>query len=423
MVTNSLQLKQKQTLNLSLKLWIPIIQADLQELETQVNRYSYNNPFLSNLKKSNYKKFDDLDANYLENISIYQQSMYDELEDQIEPPLFPTPNSQKIAFEIISMLNQEGYFEATPKEIEQIAYQNSVTIDFVESIRKRFKYLQPSGIGAKDLEESYIFQLSQLDPDEVDDELNEFVKKLISNLKKMDKFHKHHRFEEAKNIIKKFKSPPAVDFLDEQMTIIPDFFVDVGDDINIKINSEYYPDVMVTDPFNVKNSEKKEKNIAKNDDLKEKLKEARDLVNLLELRKSTLYKLILIIVEKQIGFFIGSELKPLTMKEVADELGFEESTISRAVANKHIQTERGVFSLKFFFTNAVSKNLSSAEIKNYIDMLVKNENTEIPLKDQDIADLVKKRYSINIVRRTITKYRKILNIPSSKERKKIYKLN
>jgi RNA polymerase sigma-54 factor len=131
----------------------------------------------------------------------------------------------------------------------------------------------------------------------------------------------------------------------------------------------------------------------------------------------------LIIVEKQIGFFVGSELKPLTMAQVADELGFEESTISRAVSNKYIKCERGTYSLKSFFTNAVSKNLSSSEIKNFMKNLIENEDKENPLTDEDIIELVMKRYNMSMVRRTITKYRKLLDIPSSKERKKVYKIN
>ena len=146
------------------------------------------------------------------------------------------------------------------------------------------------------------------------------------------------------------------------------------------------------------------------------------MVNLLELRKSTLYKLILIIVEKQIAFFIGSELKPLTMSEVANELGFEESTISRAVSNKYIKCARGTYPLKYFFTNAVSKNLSSSEIKNYLSSVVEAEDHENPFTDQDLVEMVQKRYNVEMVRRTITKYRKLLDMPSSKERKKIYKM-
>lgn len=405
--------KQKQTLQLSLKLWLPLLQAPLQDLEKVFKEHSYENPFLKVNSSSegiysgsSYSKDDDGDnKGFIENMGEKQESIYNKLIDQIEPPLFPTPRSQKVGFEIVENINDEGYFEG---DIEQIAINNNTTDEFVESIRARFSYLEPSGVGAVDLSESFLFQLFGMD---IDDELNEFVKKLIVNLKKMDKFHKHHRYGEGVGIIKNFKNPPAVEYLSDNPAIIPDFFVEVGDDISVKINNKYYPDIVVKDPFKTDSSE-----------LREKLKEARDLVNLLEMRKSTLYKLVLIIVEKQIGYFLGSELKPLTMAEVASEIGFEESTISRAVSNKYIKCSRGIVALRSFFTNAVSKDLSSSEIKSFLTSLIDSESHEEPLTDQDIVDKVMERYKMKMVRRTITKYRKLLNIPSSKERKKMYKI-
>ncbi len=411
-MTNNLRLNVKQNLQLSLKTWLPLLQAPLQELDTLFKEYSYENPFLevnshfeaSNSSNSSYSG-DDEKRGFIENMSVYKQSIYDKIDEQICEPLFPTPLSQKVAYEIFFYINNEGYFEGN---IEKIAINCDVTTTFAESIRQRFKYIEPTGVGAYDLKESFLFQLNDFD---IDDELYKLTSNIVSNLKTIDKYHKHHRFDDAKEIIKKLKNPPAVDYLEDQPYIIPDFFVEVDDDIKIKINNDYYPDIIVSDPFKTKNEH-----------IREKLKEARNLVNLLELRKSTLYKLILIIVEKQIGFFIGSELKPLTMSEVAKELGFEESTISRAVSNKYIKCSRGTYSLKSFFTNAVSKNLSSSEIKNYISSVIELEEHLTPYTDQDLVDIVKQRYSLNIVRRTITKYRKLLDIPSSKERKKIYKL-
>ncbi len=410
-----LNVKQKQSLQLSLRTWLPLLQAPLQELDTLFKEYSYENPFLevrssfesssSNGGSSYSGNGEDDKRGFIENMSIYTESIYDKIDSQICPPLFPTPNSQKVAQEILFYINDEGYFEGN---IEKIAHKCGVYKEFVETIRQRFAYIEPIGVGAYDLKESFLFQLNDLD---IDEELYSFIKKIIANLKNIDKYCTHHRFEDAKEIIKKLKSPPAVEYLADQPYIIPDFFVEVDDDIRIKINNDYYPDIIVSDPFKTKN-----------DEIKKKLKEARDLVNLLELRKSTLYKLILIIVEKQIAFFIGSELKPLTMSEVANELGFEESTISRAVSNKYIKCSRGTYPLKYFFTNAVSKNLSSSEIKNYIASVVEAEDHEEPFTDQDLVEMVQKRYNVEMVRRTITKYRKLLDMPSSKERKKIYKM-
>ncbi|WP_024953580.1 RNA polymerase factor sigma-54 [Sulfurospirillum arcachonense] len=415
MFTNmNLQYRQKQSLQLSLKLWLPLLQAPLHDLEQIFKEHSYDNPFLDckssfeshKSSGSSYAKGTGDKQGFIENTNINQESLYDKVSNQLGAPLFPTPKSQNIADEILFYINNEGYFEG---DIEKIAIKHKTTNEFVESIRKRFAHIEPCGIGAVDLQESFLFQLSNL---EVDEDLCRFTKQLILNMKKIDKFHEHHLFERAKETIKKFNSPPAIEYMNGSEAIIPDFFVEIDDDIKIKINSNYYPDIVVTDPFKSKNIE-----------LKDKLKEARDLVNLLELRKSTLYKLILIIVEKQMSFFIGSELKPLTMAQVADELGFDESTISRAVSNKYIKCKRGVLSLKSLFTNAVSSGISSAEIKSYISNVIKNESNDKPLTDQDLVDMVMKRYNMKMVRRTITKYRKILDIPSSKERKKIYRVS
>jgi RNA polymerase sigma-54 factor len=328
-------------------MWLPLLQAPLNELDRVFQEYSYENPFLdvnSNFE-SNYSSGgygdDEFDKRgFIENIALYKESLYDKIESQIDAPLFPTKKSQKIAREIMFYINDEGYFEGDEDEIAQ---NNSVTLEFVESIRKRFAQMEPYGVGSKDLSESFLFQLENI---ECEKELKEFIKTAIKNLRNIDKYYKHHRFEDMKDILKEFNSPPAVEYLNEQPAIIPDFFVEVGDDIDIRINNSYYPDINVSDPFKTSNQ-----------DLKAKLKEARDLVNLLDLRKSTLYKLVLIIVEKQLPFFIGSELKPLTMATVASELGFEESTISRAVSNKYIECSRGLLPLKYFFTNAVTNNL------------------------------------------------------------------
>ena len=410
----NLQYRQKQSLQLSLKLWLPLLQAPLQDLERIFKDKSYENPFLeckssfeTTYSSSNYKGGDSGDKQrFIENTKLSKETLYEKVSNQLRAPIFPTPNSQKIADEILFFINNEGYFEG---DIEKIAIKHNTTEEFVKNVRKRFAYIEPCGIGAVDLQESFLFQLLNL---EVDEDLCKFTEKLILNMKNIDRFYKHHLFKDAKKIIKKFNSPPAIEYLSNSQEAIPDFFVEVEDDIKIKINSSYYPDIVVTDPFKSKNSE-----------LKEKIKEARDLVNLLELRKSTLYKLILVIVEKQISFFIRGELNPLTMAQVAKELGFDESTISRAVSNKYIKCKRGLFPLKSFFTNEVSTGISSAKIKSFIEKAISNESNETPLTDQNLVNLVMQRYGIKMVRRTITKYRKLLDIPSSKERKKIYKIS
>ena len=412
-MANSLSIStaQKQNLNLSLKLWLPMLQTSIQDLESYLTNLSYENPFLEVTKsKDFYSNFtsNGTSGEFIESLAFYSNSLNDKISEQIEnETLFPTPNSKKVALEILCDIDENGYFDG---DIEKIAITCNVYKEYVESIRQRFARLEPSGIGARDLQESFLFQLDSFDR-KIDDELYNFTKKIIKDIAHVDKYASHHRFNDAKDIIKYFNNPPAIDYINDNVQVIPDFFVEINEDIEIKINNAYYPDIKVKNPF-----------ITKNENIKEKLKEAKDLVNLLNLRKSTLYKIVLIIVEKQISFFVGGELRPFSMQEIAAELGFAESTISRAVSNKYIECNLGIFPLKFFFTNAVDKDLSSSQIKSYIKSLVDYEDKEIPLTDEAILEFIEPKFGLKMVRRTITKYRKILDIPSSKERKKLYKV-
>ncbi|MFA6741530.1 MAG: RNA polymerase factor sigma-54 [Arcobacteraceae bacterium] len=409
--TLSISTAQKQNLNLSLKLWLPMLQTSIQDLESYLTNLSYENPFLEVTKsKDFYSNFtsNGISGEFIESLAFYSKSLNDKISEQIEnETLFPTPNSQKVALEILCDIDENGYFDG---DVEKIANTCNVYKEYVESIRQRFARLEPSGIGARDLQESFLFQLDSFDR-KIDDELYNFTKKIIKDIAHVDKYASHHRFNDAKNIIKYFNNPPAIDYINDNVQVIPDFFIEINEDIEIKINNDYYPDIKVKNPF-----------ITKNENIKEKLKEAKDLVNLLNLRKSTLYKIVLIIVEKQISFFVGGELRPFSMQEIASELGFAESTISRAVSNKYIECNLGIFPLKFFFTNAVDKDLSSSQIKSYIKSLVDYEDKEIPLTDEAILEFIETKFGLKMVRRTITKYRKILDIPSSKERKKLYKV-
>ena len=402
---NRLIFKQKQSLNISLKLWLPILQSSLEDIDDIFKKYSYENPFLGYRPKIESRA--PSEGGFIENILFQEDSFHDDVLEQICPPIFPTPISQRVAKEILLDIDNRGYFDG---DEEEIGKKCNVTKLFVEKIRERFSYLEPAGIGAKDLYEACQFQLYQLD---LDEELEALIEKMIKNFKTLDKYATHHRFADAMQIIKGFNFVPSLEYMEKEKEIIPDFYVDIDrDDIKVRINDDRYPDITIREQPAFKSSE-----------LKSKLKEARDLVGLLELRKSTLYKLVLIIVEKQMAFFIGGELKPLVMRTIADELGFEESTISRAVSNKYLQCAQGTFPLKHFFTNAVSKGLSSSEVKNFVLKVIENESHESPLSDDEILNQVMDRFGIKMVRRTITKYRQLLDIPSSKERKKLYTMD
>ena len=403
-------LKQKQIPRLSMKLWLPLLQCSLQELDKHLDVISNENPCIEiapglkndmGRKGSGYTSasLNTTSSEILENYTLGKGSLYEFLSDQIAAPLFPTPISQRIAKEIIFYISDEGYFEGDVKEIAQTL---DTTPEKVESVRQRFAYLEPSGVGAKDFREAFLFQLNDIDMDE---DLSLLLSSMIIRFDHMEDFVEHPRFHDAKEVFKHLKHPPALEFADNDELIIPDLFVTLnGDKVEIKINNRFYPDLVV-------NEVDKYDNFAK-----QKFKEARELVKLLDLRKATLYNIALVLVEKQFRFFCGGDLVPLRLQDVADELGFNESTISRAIANKYLMTENGIHAFKDFFSTSVG-GVSSAEIKHFIQEVVAHEDKLKPYSDKDLHEMVEKRFHIQIVRRSIAKYRAEMNIPHYQERK------
>ncbi|MFP4485459.1 MAG: RNA polymerase factor sigma-54 [Campylobacterales bacterium] len=413
----------KTKLSSTLKSWFPLLQASVSDLEEKVHEFASENPFIdvkSNFSKdfsSSFKKRRDFTSqkaglsDKIESLSTYKNSLYEKLYEQISPPLFPTKISSDIALEIIEDINDEGYFEGDEKKIAQ---RYGVDISQVEKIRARFAYLEPSGIGAKSIKESLFFQLTHLD---IDSELYESVKLMIDNLENIRIHSERENFQEAKRILKNFKNPPAIEFLQKDSEVIPDIFVfNIDDMIEVRLNDSLYPTINIDNQMTLDM-------IKKDSYIKSKIKEAKDLVDALDMRKATLYKIGLMIVEYQYDFFTGGAIKPMKLKDLAEEFGHAPSTISRAISNKYLECDRGVVPIKSFFSAAIDEDVSNAAIKEFINELIKDESRARPLSDIKILEAIEERFEVKMVRRTITKYRKQLNIASSSERKKLYEMS
>jgi len=405
----------KGKLSTTLKSWLPILQTGVTELEDEFKKFEEENPYLkiksgfeNDFTSTFPKKVRNSDLDKIETFSVHQKSLYEVITEQITYPLFPTEKSQRVAYKIIEGLSDEGYFELDSQEL---ADELDISVEEFERVRARFSYLEPYGIGARDLVESFQFQLSQ---SEIDNSLYHLADEMITNFEDMHKFRSKEGYIDVLATIKTFKNPPAIEFLKKEQEVIPDIFVDISDGyIEVNLNDRYYPSVKVE-------FEGKDKSL---DFVKVKVKEAKDLVDALEMRKATLYKLGLMIVEHQYDFFLGGDIKPMRLKDLSEDLEYNQSTISRAISNKYLECNRGVISLKDFFSTAIDDDLSNTSIKEYIKEIVKGENREKPLSDSKILTLVEKKFTIKLSRRTITKYRKQLSISSSSERKKLYKLS
>ena len=411
----------KGKLSATLKNWLPILQSNILEIEETLNQYALENPYISinssitqdfssKLKRpqgNNPAKNSISDK--IESLSIQEKGLYQVLEEQIAPPLFPTTISQQIALDIIDNINEEGYFDAC---IEERAEALDLPSEQYERIRQRFCYLEPRGIGAKDMQECLLFHLQDLS--DISDELYDLCSSIIKELDNHTHFKKHPLYTQALELIKTFQTPPALAYMEQDACIIPDIFVLQEDDqISVMLNDDYYPQITI-DTLQIKQNHQY---------LKTKLKEARDLVDALDMRKQTLRKIGLMIVEYQYDFFMGKEIKPMKLKDLAEEFGHAQSTISRAISNKYLECNRGIFPIKNFFTTAIDGDTSNASIKQFISDLIKQESKTKPLSDLKILELIEERFSIKMVRRTITKYRKQLNIASSSERKRNYAIS
>ena len=418
-VSNSQTTKQK--FSSTLRGWLPILQANLDGLVESLQPFVQENPFISvtpgseredkKFEKKNF--FSTLSKNSvtstIEALTLDKKSLFQTLHEQVNPPLFPTIKSQNIAYEIIENINSEGYFESEASL--HIAQKLSVAVCEVEKIRQRFAYLDPIGVGAIDLKEAFLFQLGDMD---VEESLYPLVETLVLHFESIESYNKEPRFLEALSVIKKFRNPPAVDFLEDEKEVIPDIFIYQKEgSIEVLLNDEYYPEIII-DTEGVDESHAF---------VSQKIKDAKDLVDALEMRKATLYKIGLMIVEYQYDFFIGKSIKPMKLKDLADDLGRNPSTISRAIANKYLSCSRGVIPLKQFFAAALEEEISNSAIKEYMIELVKKENRLKPMSDLKLLELIEQKFEIKMVRRTITKYRQQFNIASSSERKKLYTLS
>jgi len=416
--TQSVETKHK--LSNTLRNWLPILHSSLSDLGEAMAPFVESNPVVeveSGYEESFESKIprkiisravSNSRTEQIEALTIQKRTLYDVLEEQLEAPLFPTPLSQKIAQFVVENFDEGGFYEG---DTQKFCLKYKITEEDFEKVRLRFAYIEPLGIGAKDLAESFIFQL---DNSEISDGAYSLAVEIINNMQAIHNYSKEEHFSEVMHVLSSFKNPPNIEYQEESSQIVPDLMIyfDADENIEVKLNDVYYPTINIDTNYAVEH-----------EFISQKIKEAKSLVDALDMRKATLYKVGLMIVEYQYEFFTGGQIMPLTLKTLADEFGHNPSTISRAIANKYIACDRGTFAMKEFFTTAIDEDVSNAAIKDYLINLVKEESRVKPLSDMKLLALIEEKFKVKMVRRTIAKYRKQLNIAGSSERKKLYQLS
>lgn len=361
-----------------------------------------------------------------ENLATVSHTLKDHLLFQLHLSLLKF-NLRDIGELIIESLDENGYLNTTFEELSEMTQADLNTIDKVLKIIQSF---DPPGVAARDLKECLLNQLS------FKGLLNEKTEKIVLNHLDDMAANRLNNISKALGVsidlaqslcdlVKDLEPKPGRAFASSNATkyIVPDVYVDkLGDEYVITINDHHNSGLRINQYY---------KNLLQHEDkasqasvfINSKLASAVWLIKSIEQRKSTLYNVMQAILEYQKEFFDYGVmyLKTMTLRNIADSIDVHESTVSRAISGKYVQTNRGVFEIKYFFSSGVDNQagdgVSSESIKRMIKDLIDKEDHKHPISDQDIADtLVKDGYMIS--RRTIAKYRDELGIPSSSKRKR-----
>jgi RNA polymerase sigma-54 factor len=335
---------------------------------------------------------------------------------------------REIALEIIGALDEHGFLVGE-RPTEEIAIRLEVSVDHVERVLAIVQGFDPVGIAARDLTECLLIQLRVMGNH--DRLVERMIRLYMPELEKRN-FQAIAKAEEvaledvgrALQVIQKLDPRPARNFGGEDsIYITPDIYVHkVGDEYVIVQNEDGLPMLRVSNYYkaalaNGMNGEAKSY-------VQDKLRSAQWLIRSIHQRQRTIYRVMESILKFQRDFFDRGidHLKPLILRDVAEDIGMHESTISRVTSNKYVHTPQGIFELKYFFNSSIGRSegddVASASVKHRIKQLIDAEPPKRPLSDQAIVEMLKKE-NIEIARRTVAKYREAMGILSSSKRRKI----
>lgn len=453
------KLSQQLVLTPQLQLSIKILQLNHLELKESIEMEIQENPLLeikeNSLKDEKETDFDfdkfvegysKITEDYIakEKLSFKRNSEDDESEMDFENFVYKKPdlyshllwqlhlenineNHVRIGEEIIGNIDADGYLRVD--ETDFITKLNISKEEF-EEVLDKIKHFDPVGIGSRSLKECLLTQIDVYGcPNPyirviVENYLEELSKKNFKKIAKELNISPEN-VEDAFTFIHSLNPKPGSGYefsAYENQAIEPDVFVTKeGNEYFVSLNYDGMPSLKINRKYEImlKNKELDEK--TKNF-IKEKIKSAYWFIKSVHQRGSTILRVAKTIVERQKEFFEKgvSFMKPLTLRDLAEELELHESTISRVTSNKYMLTPVGLFEMKYFFGTGIRKiggeDVSSITVKELIKEIVENENPTAPLSDQEISDILKAK-GYNIARRTVTKYRESMNVLSSSLRR------
>jgi RNA polymerase sigma-54 factor len=382
--------------------------------------------YIENISSDYSGTFDGIEREPFESTIVKQTTLSDHLLWQLHLSTF-TEEEMAIGISIIGNLDQDGYLKAT---LTEIAGACQVNEEAVERVLKRVQEFDPIGVGSRDLKECLLIQARCLlkDVPLVEEILNHHLPDL--ERKKYQVIARELRVSlreviKASKLISELEPKPGRSFSTQETEYItPDIYVyKVNDEYVVVLNEDGLPKLRIS-PLYRKAIRQQITGIPR-EYIQGKLRSALWLIKGIYHRQRTIKNVMKSIIKFQREFFdkgIG-HLKPLILKDVADDIQMHESTISRVTTNKYVHTPHGIFELKYFFNSRISsvtgEDIASESVKDKIRQILAKEDDRKPYSDQEIVKILKED-NIEIARRTVAKYRESLGILSSSKRKKLF---
>lgn len=363
----------------------------------------------------------------MQNMASRPRSLHDDLDDQLGF-LDPEPTVRVLAQYIIFNLDENGYLNHDLSEMLR-DYGGDATMAQAEEALRLIQKLEPLGVGARNLRECLLLQLNQDIPS------REILQVLISN--HLDDLQQNRLpaiekktgipiddIKEAMEHLRRLNPRPGARFAPESTQyVVPDLIVEANEhgEYEVRLVDEHTPQLSISRYYQMQ-LKNKATDAAAREFIQKRIQSARWLIESIEQRRNTLLKVARAIIDHQKDFLDkGPEfIEPLKMQQIADRVHVHVTTVSRAVDDKWVQTPRGIFALKRFFgggtTTADGEEVAWDTIKQKLLEIIAKEDKQSPLSDEEIVEELG-RHGFPVARRTVTKYRRTLRIPSSRQRK------